>query len=208
MRSKVLIWVSLGLLASTVVAIGVSLPPVAVGHRNVTQAKRPSNPSPAFPPSVGVSWILPNRLPADAMQNQLWPLYNTRLTMNQFPAAWHGVDAFRAWKLPPRWAPYLLKDEKRAHIHGADPVTLYITLQGTVFLYPQTLSGTQWPGPDGIPADIPPATVVAEFVPLKAAVQAGIIPESGGQPWLGGPIPHVWTKSLGMTASQIVRAQH
>ncbi|MHB1629402.1 MAG: hypothetical protein ACYCVB_13675 [Bacilli bacterium] len=174
----------------------------------MAQAKRPSNPSPAFHPAVDVSWILPNRLPVDAMQNQLWPLYNTRLAMNQFPAAWHGVDAFKVWKIPPRWSPYALKNEKPARLHGIDPVTLYITLQGTVFLYPQTLSGTQWPGPNGTPADIPPATVVAEFVPLKAAVRAGIIPESGGQPWLGGPIPHVWTKSTGMTAAQIIRAEH
>jgi|GEM_PF-3693144 len=54
-RSRVLIWASLGLLAPTSIACGVSQPSVVAGHRNVAQAKHPSNPSPAFHPAVDVS---------------------------------------------------------------------------------------------------------------------------------------------------------
>ena len=91
-----------------------------------------------------------------------------------------------------------------------DPLTLYITLQGTVFLYPQTVLGNQWPMTLTVGA-IPPTTIVAEFVPLKTAVEAGIIPESSWRPESPpsislSPVFSIWQKTLGMTATQITQA--
>lgn len=165
-----------------------------------------------------IRWIMPNRLPLTAptkYQRLTWPIYNTQLALNEFPASWHGNDLVNTWRLPPKWAPYLLKNEKPApeFVNGQRsltkiPLTLYITLQGTVFLYPQTIMQSQWPSSLTV-GDVPPTTIVAEFVPLKPAVQAGIIPESNWraeapeQPWLGGDVPTVWQKALGMTSAQI-----
>lgn len=164
--------------------------------------------------TLNPAWIMPNRLPVSAhtkWERINWPIYNTQLAMNQFPASWHGNDLINSWKLPPNWVPYLMKNEtpaKPRSVNGPDPLTLYITLQGTVFLYPQTISGSQWPGTLTV-GDVPPTTIVAEFVPLKLAVEAGIIPESSGspksppQPASGGPVFPIWQKVLGMTAMQI-----
>lgn len=113
--------------------------------------------------------------------------------------------------MPPGWIPYLYKNEKtkitsdiRTSLVQKIPLTLYITSQGTVFLYTQTSSGTQWPGPHGDIADIPPTTIVAEFVPLKPAVLAGIIPVSDNEPsGIDGYTASVWEKVLHMSAAQI-----
>ncbi len=163
--------------------------------------------------SLDPHWIMPNRVPSSSVNaRRNWPIYNTQLAMNQFPASWHGNDLINTWKLPPRWVPYLSKNEKQASpfVNGhrntsKTPLTLYITLQGTVFLYPQTIMQSQWPIPRTI-GDIPPTTIVAEFVPLKSAVEAGIIPESSNQPISSGYVSSTWQKALGMTASQIDQA--
>lgn len=168
-----------------------------------------------------IQWVMPNQLPLTAQtkyERLTWPVYNAQLAMNRFPASWHGNNLVNTWRLPPKWAPYLLKNEKPApeFVNGHRsfskiPMTLYITLQGIVFLYPQTVMQSQWPSTLTV-GDVPPTTIVAEFVPLKPAVQAGIIPESNGgaqspgQPWLGGYVPTVWQKALGMTAAQIDKA--
>ncbi|OLZ12292.1 hypothetical protein [Sulfobacillus thermosulfidooxidans] len=160
-----------------------------------------------------ISWILPSHLPQAALVSHPWPLY-TQSPLNQFPASWHGQDSFNHWRVPPGWIPYLYKNEKTKIITDSPagsaqtvPLTLYITLQGTVFLYPQTFSGTQWPGPHGDIADIPPTTIVAEFVPLKPAVLAGVIPVSDNEPsGVNGYVASVWEKVLHMSASQINRA--
>jgi len=164
---------------------------------------------------LSLAWVVPKQVPRTAVQSKLWPLYNTALAINQLPTAWHGIDSFNHWRLPPRWAHELFKNESHVKpslppTHRALPLTLYITLQGTVFLFPQTISGTQWMGPDGYVADIPPSTIVAEFVPLRPAVRAGIIPESHGQPWIAssGFVPQVWQRALDMSATQIFRAIH
>ncbi|WP_053957939.1 hypothetical protein [Sulfobacillus thermosulfidooxidans] len=164
-------------------------------------------------PPLTIPWILPSHLPPAALASHPWPLYG-QSSLNQFPASWHGQDSFNHWRVPPGWIPYLYKNEKikiasdvQTHSGQNVPLTLYITLQGTVFLYPQTFSGTQWPGPDGDIADIPPTTIVAEFVPLKPAVLAGVIPVSNNEPsGIGGYTAPVWEKVLHMSSIQINRA--
>ena len=194
------------------------------GHVNATSpvsgtGQRPTAKKAAAPSltTLNPAWIMPNRLPVSThtkWERINWPMYNTQLAMNQFPAAWHGNDLINTWKLPPKWVPYLMKNEKPApaFVNGHrdlrrryDPLTLYITLQGTVFLYPQTVLQSQWPGTLTVGA-IPPTTIVAEFVPLKPAVEAGIIPESSNQPASSGPVFPIWQKTLGMTATQIKQA--
>ncbi len=164
-------------------------------------------------PSLTIPWILPSHLPQSAVTTHLWPLYSSS-TFNQFPASWHDQDPFDHWRVPPGWMPYIYKNEKTKIISNNYPdnrqklpLTLYITLQGTVFLYPQTASGTMWPGPHGDIADVPPSTIVAEFVPLKPAVLAGIIPESDNIPsGIGSGVLPVWEKVLHMSGSQINQA--
>ena len=159
-------------------------------------------------PSLSLAWILPSLLPQSALPSHPWPLYGNS-SLNQFPVSWHGQDSFN-WRPPPRWISYLYKNEKTKITSDVQippvlkiPLTLYITLQGTVFLYPQTFSGTQWPGPQGDIADIPPTTIVAEFVPLKPAVLAGIIPVSDNEPsGVDGYTASVWEKVLHMSAAQ------
>ncbi len=61
------------------------------------------------------------------------------------------------WHLPPKWAPYLYKNEHWVNQPG-QPVklknpTLFITLQGTVFLKTGT-AGRDWPPLSAL--DIPP----------------------------------------------------
>lgn len=168
---------------------------------------------------------MPNRLPVTAQttyERINWPIYNNQLAMNQFPTSWHGNDLVNTWKLPPKWAPYLYKNESHTlpFINGHRPnlkkipLTLYITLQGTVFLYPQTIMQSQWPVTSTV-GDIPPTTIVAEFVPLKAAVRAGIIPvnsasrnhpTSPASPASSGFVSPTWKNTLGMTTIQIAHA--
>ncbi len=98
--------------------------------------------------TLNPAWIMPNRLPMSGPNKERarhWPMYNTQLAMNLFPASWHGNGLISTWKLSPKWGPYLMKNEKIAPLsaHSSLPLTLYITLQGTVFLYPQTLSANQ-----------------------------------------------------------------
>jgi hypothetical protein len=186
--------------------------PAAHPNPRATQDHVGDKTSSASAPSVNPQWIMPNRLPLTGKtkhERLIWPLYNAEVSINRFPTSWHGNDAVNTWKLPPRWAPYLLKKEKPVLPLGdlgtkKIPLTLYITLQGTVFLYPQTISENQWPATPTA-GDVPPATIVAEFVPLKPAVKAGIIPETDNQPWtLGSEVgAEAWEKALGMTPTQI-----
>lgn len=221
------------LAGATFIVVGITV--LATGCGLSGQTASSSAPKPTAAPKKGPriavpslttlnpAWIMPNRLPVTAQtqwERINWPIYNTQLAMNQFPAAWHGNDLINTWTLPPKWIPYLLKNEKPApaFVNGHrdlsrryDPLTLYITLQGTVFLYPQTVLQSQWPNTLTV-GDIPPTTIVAEFVPLKPAVQAGIIPESSGrpaspeQPASSGPVFPIWQKALGMTWEQISQA--
>jgi len=161
---------------------------------------------------MDLAWILPSHLPASALASHPWPLYGES-PLNTLPAAWHGQDPFNHWQIPPKWTPYLLKNEVIVHPSPQNPVavplTLYITLQGTVFLYPQTYSGTIWLGANSYIADVPPSTILAEFVPLKPAVLAGIIPVSGGQPsGINGYTAPIWEHVLQMSATQIEHALH
>ncbi len=164
-------------------------------------------------PSLSISWILPSHLPQSAVATHPWPLYGSS-SLNQFPDSWHGQDPFDHWRMPPGWAPYLYKNEKTKITSNnypdnrqIVPLTLYITLQGTVFLYPQTSSGTIWMGRNAYPADVPPTTIVAEFVPLKPAILAGVIPVTGNGPSaITGYTASVWEKVLHMSATQIDQA--
>ena len=86
-------------------------------------------------------------------------------------------------------------------------LTLYIILQGTIFLYPQTFSSARWTGSRSDIAGIPPTTIVAEFVSLMPAVLAGIIPVSNNEPsGVNGYTASVWEKVLHMSAAQIDHA--
>ena len=134
-----------------------------------------------------VSWILPSKHPG-----RLWPIYNENLSINYIKGR---PPLFNHWKVPVKWKPYIwaapYKEDGRHRF-------LFITLQGTVFLYP-FVAQSGWPiGPF---ANIPPsATIVAEYVPLKPAVEAGILPVYNGEVFLatGIPMPPVWLKALGI----------
>lgn len=168
--------------------------------------------------ALSPKWVMPNALPQTPdtrWERANWPLYNAQLAMNQFPASWHGLDPVNHWRLPPGWVPYLYKTEHQVppFVDGHRPLvrlplTLYITLQGVVFLYPQTIMQSEWPATPTV-GNIPPATIVAEFVPLKPAVEAGIIPVMS-QPMLqpvtaSGFLPRVWHQALGLSYPQVVR---
>lgn len=84
-----------------------------------------------------------------------------------------------------------------SNVRESNRPTLFITLQGTVFLKHGT-AGRGWPPLSA--ADIPPdATLVAEFVPVKKAVEAGIIPVYHSLPVVDVPPPAALLRILGMS---------
>lgn len=94
---------------------------------------------------------------------------------------------FDDWKLPKVWQKYIYSQDDKT-----DPTSinndskdkfLYITLQGVVFLYFPP-DGRYWP-PVPMFGDIPPSSViVAQHVPIKPAVESGIIPVYHGQAFI------------------------
>jgi hypothetical protein len=146
-------------------------------------------------PTAG--WILTD----DWMKKKKWLTeYNGDLSIN---SGVYGPNyTYENWHLPPKWAPYVFKNE--SWVRGSHPLelnrkTLFITLQGTVYLK-FGVAGRDWPPQSA--ADIPPdATIVAEFVPVRKAVQAGIIPVFHSLPQVDVVDPIV-LKALGMTKEE------
>lgn len=150
--------------------------------------------------STHVSWVEPAR-----HSGRLWPIYNLSLSLNHhlsFPA-----EPFNHWTFPTTWAPYLEWNQ----LSYPNPVIssstssfsssrgyLFITLQGTVYLYSH-ISQSAWPIHPF--ADIPPeATIVAEYVPLAPAVKHGILPVYDGQPLVPGmALPPIWRSVTHLT---------
>lgn len=153
---------------------------------------------PTGSPWPQVDWILTDTL----MVQKKWVTeYNDTLSINL--GVYGEKFMYADWHLPPKWAPYLYKNEHWVNQAG-QPVrlnnpTLFITLQGTVFLKTGT-AGRYWPPLSA--TDIPPdATIVAEFVPLKPAVKAGIIPVYHSFPQVDTVEPEVLTV-LGMREAE------
>lgn len=124
---------------------------------------------------------------------RLCPIYNLNLAMNQHMAS--SAESFKHWVSPPRWSSYLEWNQKlHAPSFFSAQGYLFITLQGTVYIYHQ-LSQSGWPIHPF--ADIPPgATIVAAYVPLSSAVKDGILPVYNGQPWMPGmKLPEIWQSS-------------
>lgn len=141
---------------------------------NTTNTTSKSTQSTANPgPWPEVNWVLTNSL----MKQENWGTeYNLNLAMNHWLSG--KKYSYADWHLPPKWKPYLFKNEHYITQKSGPALlnnpTLFITLQGTVYER-FGVAGRFWgvPAADDIPAD---ATIVAEFVPLKPAVEAGIIP--------------------------------
>jgi hypothetical protein len=107
---------------------------------------------------------------------------------------------FNHWTLPAAWVPYLQSSQKPILPYFTSKRGfLFITLQGTVYLY-STLSQSGWPIHPF--ADIPPdATIVAEYVPLSPAVKEGIVPVYNGQPFTSGmTLPPIWKQVTHLSA--------
>jgi hypothetical protein len=148
-------------------------------------------------PTAG--WVLTDELMK--MNKTKWLTeYNDDLPMNR--GVYGPNYTYENWHLPPKWAPYLYKNE--SWVQGKHPLelnrkTLFITLQGTVYLK-FGVAGRDWPPLSA--ADIPPdATIVAEFVPVRKAVQAGIIPVFHSQPQVD-VVNEFVLKALGMTEQE------
>jgi hypothetical protein len=109
-------------------------------------------------------------------------------------------SSFTSWKIPKAWQKYIYSEKDKTDPisikNGANDKFLYITLQGVVFLYLPP-DGRYWPS---IPmfGDIPPGSVIiAQHVPLKPAVEAGIIPVYHGQAFTKKyPLPNEWKSVL------------
>ncbi|UZQ83426.1 hypothetical protein [Thermoanaerobacter sp. RKWS2] len=137
---------------------------------------------------------------------------STSFDMSQIPVygselcggIWKDYDvdsaSFDDWKLPKVWQKYIYSQDDKT-----DPTSinndsndnfLYITLQGVVFLYSPP-DGRYWP-PVPMFGDIPPGSViVAQHVPIKPAVESGIIPVYHGQAFIKGyPLPEEWKRAL------------
>ncbi len=143
---------------------------------NTISTNKPQE-STAASPWPDANWVLTDAL----MKQEQWvTLYNPNLAINQ--GVYGQQYDYEHWQIPSKWTPYLYKNEKWTDTHPQElnHATLFITLQGTVFLK-QGAAGRDWPPISA--TDIPPdATIVAEFVPVKKAVEAGIIPVYHSQP--------------------------
>ncbi|EMT38552.1 hypothetical protein SAMN04244560_01538 [Thermoanaerobacter thermohydrosulfuricus] len=128
------------------------------------------------------------------------PVYGSDI----YGGIWKDYDvdsaSFDDWKLPKVWQKYIYSQDDKT-----DPTSinndsndnfLYITLQGVVFLYSPP-DGRYWP-PVPMFGDIPPGSViVAQHVPIKPAVESGIIPVYHGQAFIKGyPLPEEWKRAL------------
>lgn len=141
-------------------------------------------------------WVLTDAL----MKQKQWiTLYNQNLSINQ--RIYGPQYDYEYWQIPPKWTPYLYKNEKWTNTHPLElnHPTLFITLQGTVFLK-QGTAARDWPPISA--TDIPPdATIVAEFVPVKKAVEAGIIPVHHSQPQVDS-VSNTVLEVLGMNEAE------
>ncbi|MEG6566942.1 hypothetical protein V6B95_08205 [Thermoanaerobacterium saccharolyticum] len=137
---------------------------------------------------------------------------NSAFDMSQIPVVgsdiyghvWEDMgtksNSFTSWKMPKVWQKYIYSERDKTDpvsiSNGANDKFLYITLQGVVFLYLPP-DGRYWPS---IPmfGDIPPGSVIiAQHVPLKTAVEAGIIPVYHGQAFTKSyPLPKEWQDAL------------
>ncbi|AFK87511.1 MULTISPECIES: hypothetical protein [Thermoanaerobacterium] len=118
--------------------------------------------------------------------------------------AWQDLgtkpSSFTSWKVPKVWQKYIYsesdKTDPESISNGANDKFLYITLQGVVFLYLPP-DGRYW---CSVPmfGDIPPGSVIiAQHVPLKTAVEAGVIPVYHGQAFTKSyPLPKEWQDAL------------
>jgi len=146
-----------------------------------------------------VDWVLTDQL----MKQKHWGTeYNGDLPMNH----WLSGDkySYRDWHLPPKWVPYVYQNEhwvkKQGYPMELNDKTLFITLQGTVFLK-QGTAGRDWPPLSA--ADIPPdAPIAAEFVPVQKAVEAGSVPVYHNHQFTDGVTPTPLLKILQMTQNQ------
>ncbi|KKC30499.1 hypothetical protein QTP99_00640 [Caldanaerobacter subterraneus KAk] len=108
--------------------------------------------------------------------------------------------SFDDWKLPKVWQKYIYSQDDKIDPtsinNDSNDKFLYITLQGVVFLYSPP-DGRYWP-PVPMFGDIPPGSViVAQHVPIKPAVESGIIPVYHGQAFIKGyPLPEEWKRAL------------
>ncbi|WP_029689125.1 hypothetical protein [Thermoanaerobacter sp. A7A] len=117
---------------------------------------------------------------------------------------WRDYDvdsaSFDDWKLPKVWQKYIYSQDDKTNPTSINNTSndkfLYITLQGVVFLYSPP-DGRYWP-PVLMFGDIPPGSViVAQHVPIKPAVESGIIPVYHGQAFIKGyPLPKEWKRAL------------
>ncbi|MDK2805242.1 MAG: hypothetical protein PWP67_3003 [Clostridium butyricum] len=109
-------------------------------------------------------------------------------------------NSFISWEMPKTWQKYIYsesdKTDPKSISNGANDKFLYITLQGVVFLYLPP-DGRYWSS-IAMFGDIPPGSVIiAQHVPLKPAVEAGIIPVYHGQAFTKSyPLPKEWQDAL------------
>ncbi|AGB19655.1 hypothetical protein BFT35_06130 [Thermoanaerobacterium thermosaccharolyticum] len=137
---------------------------------------------------------------------------NTAFDMSQIPVVgsdiyghvWQDLstksNSFTSWKIPKIWQKYIYseadKTDPKSINNGANDKFLYITLQGVVFLYLPP-DGRYW-CPLPMFGDIPPGSlIIAQHVPLKPAIEAGIIPVYHGQAFTKSyPLPKEWQDAL------------
>ncbi|MGB9809518.1 MAG: hypothetical protein ACPLSA_05695 [Caldanaerobacter sp.] len=120
------------------------------------------------------------------------PVYGTDIYGGIWRDYGTNSTSFDDWKLPKVWQKYIYSVNNNA----SNDKILYITLQGVVFLYFPP-DGRYWP-PVPMFGDIPPGSViVAQHVPIKPAVESGIIPVYHGQAFIKGyPLPEEWKRAL------------
>ncbi|WHE06555.1 hypothetical protein PGH24_10410 [Thermoanaerobacterium thermosaccharolyticum] len=135
---------------------------------------------------------------------------NPAFDMSQIPVVgsdiyghvWQSTksNSFTSWKMPKEWQKYIYtetdKTDPKSINNGANDKFLYITLQGVVFLYLPP-DGRYW-CPVPMFGDIPPGSVIiAQHVPLKPAIEAGVIPVYHGQAFTKSyPLPKEWQDTL------------
>ncbi|KYH30935.1 hypothetical protein CLTEP_24570 [Clostridium tepidiprofundi DSM 19306] len=121
----------------------------------------------------------------------LQQLKNKRISKSQIPdivsinicidIPYSNGGTYNSWKIPTGWEQFIYKNANSEKLDKfSESRFLYITLQGVVFLYLPP-AGRYWsPIPEF--GDIPPGSViVGQHVPIKVAVDGGILPVYHGQ---------------------------